>query len=806
MAKKTSKQTVAAVPEHDPVVSQALHFLADNPAVFQALFAPRTQFAAPDSSAPAALSRPKAGSTVPQASDGKKARAESLPPKEGFPRPSFPIAVAQQEDNSQLSPPPLVDRYPTVVGGQLSFNYVATVARLATTGYRQQAVDLWRELLEQDPHLSAVMQKRILSVANGKLEFLPADPDYELAQSACDMVKKEVARIPDLTQALVTLLWALYYAVQASEIIWTRDADGWHVVRLDFVHSRRIAWPDMQSWDAYIWDQGQVFGWNSPWGSTPTNAGVFGLRLADWPGKYVFFAPQLFADYPTRDGLARQLAMWALFKRVPVRGAIDYLERFAKGFLDITFTTQAGDEPRSATDEDIGAAQGLANVLGAGNGRTVTHPNSIKIEPKSFEGGGGKAKLTWSEWLGICNSEISKLVLGGTLGTEGASSGGNGSRSLGEVQERAETDLEQFDATALAECLRRDLVTVLIRLNMPEALGVVPRCLIHIEAEPDAKSVVSNAIQLADRGVPLDADDVAQKAGLKCVPNEQKDAKGRPKPRRMFKSDFIDPSLVDDTLMSEEAKQSAQDDKDAANDLAMQKAKQPVVSPIGAPGGKPAPANGNGKKVAPKPAKAKVAAKPPAKPAPKPAPAGKKKLGDDSLTFLLSARSTVLKLDSYEERTDRDIVREVYEMLLDDYPPSALDWVLAAKWVGPLEVPMAGIDFSERETWRASHEDISSYVDKLRAALAGGKKRKPAVFVKTPSNPLDQIVDGHHRTLSAESLGVPAWAYVATVYVDNGPWSTLHGRQLAGSSKEDVVENPSLIYEEEDTHDDEAAE
>jgi hypothetical protein len=78
--------------------------------------------------------------------------------------------------------------------------------------------------------------------------------------------------------------------------------------------------------------------------------------------------------------------------------------------------------------------------------------------------------------------------------------------------------------------------------------------------------------------------------------------------------------------------------------------------------------------------------------------------------------------------------------------------------------------------------------------------------VKTPSNPKVQIVDGHHRTLSAEALRVPALAYVAEVYVDNGPWSTLHGRQLTGSSKEEVVENPSFIYEEEETHDDEAAE
>jgi hypothetical protein len=133
--------------------------------------------------------------------------------------------------------------------------------------------------------------------------------------------------------------------------------------------------------------------------------------------------------------------------------------------------------------------------------------------------------------------------------------------------------------------------------------------------------------------------------------------------------------------------------------------------------------------------------------------------------------------------------------------------VLAAKWAGPVEVAMEDIDFSKRSTWRASHEDISSYVEKLHDALSGDKRRKPSVFVKTPKNPLVQIVDGHHRTLSSETVGVPALAYVADVYVENGPWESLHAKQTPGSSREEAAVNPSFIYEEEGvTHDDEAAE
>ena len=752
------------------------------------LKAPRVQYAAPAGAKPAALakSKGKASSTVASSNPAQ----EYLPPKEGAPRATFPVSVEQQAENAQLAPPPLVDRYPTVTGGQVSFQYVASIARLCTVGYRQQAVDLWRELLEQDPHLSSVLLKRISTVANGRFEITPFEleedhEDYELSNECCEMVRREVGRIPNLVQAFVNLLWGIYYGCTAAEIIWTRDPEGWHVDRLEFVHSRRLAWPDMQSWDAYIWDQGQVFGWNSPWGSTPTNAGVFGLRICDWPGKFVFFAPQLFGDYPTRDGLARQTAMWAAFKRVPARGAIDYLERFAKGWLDLTYSTANDGEPRMATKEDVSFADYLANRLGPGNGRTAVHPDSITIEAKSYDSG-AKAKLTWSEWISICNAEMSKIVLGGTLGTEVGTGGGN--RALGEVQERAETELEQFDATALAQTLKRDLVYWLVRLNMPEALHLVPDVALRLEVEPNPKSVVDNAWILVQSGAPLDADDTAKKAGYKLVPNTEKDADGNPKPRRLFKSDFLDPSVVDSSLVSDEAKQEKKDAADAASELAKAKASQPIVQAQGVPGAAQAQQTPKGKEPPPAPEaeEGKVSKD-----------EDEKKLGERRISFLLTSK-----------RPDKTPTRQVYEELLEDYPASSLDWILPAFWEGPVLVDLKTVDFSARESWRANTDDLSGYVDRLTKALGGVGKRKPIVLVKTPDNPLLLTVDGHHRLLACEQVGVPVLAYVAEVAENNGPWLRLHGMQKGGSSKFASYTDRAASYVYPETgivHDDEAA-
>jgi phage gp29-like protein len=744
--------------------------------------------------------------TVPMASRGTRPASSVMPKTKAAPEPTFPIAV--NPTPGVLAPPPLIDRYPLVQGQQLTFTYLASIFRLATTGYRQQFVDLLRELVENDGHLLSVLQKRILAVANGRIRFTPAvdegHPESELAKEVCELCEIEVLRIPNLTQSLATLLWAIYYAASCAEIIWSRDTAGWHVDRLEFVHSRRISWPDSQSWDAYIWDQGQVYGWQSPWGAAATNSGVFGLRIGNWPGKFVFYAPQIQGDYPTRDGLGRQAAIFALFKRIGVRGASSYLERFAKGFMDVSYKTSHSDEhpdaPREATADDIAIANQIAAALGPGSGSYAAHPDSISISPQSFDGG-SSTKITWQEWIGLCNAEMSKLVLGGTLGTEVGKGGGN--RALGEVMERGEVELQQFDATTLAETLKRDLVSWIVRLNRPDAIHLVPNIAIHTESDPDPKALIENAERVTGIGGAVDLDQLAEDTGVPLVPNETG------KPRRSFKSDMIKPELVQDDLLSPEAKKQAavdskaklaaatrsqvvaptpsngaDTDDDQADDAKPDPKKAPAAKPNAKPSGKVAPKPSKSSKSSPKD-KAEKAEKP-----------SKVKKATDGLSCEEVAQADAFrKFLLSSKRDDKEMAYAVYEELLEDYPPAALDWILAAHWEGPMEIPLDQIDFSQRKTWRADTDDLTPYRDRLNKALAGNGPRKPVIIVKTPGNPLYLIVDGHHRTLACLLEGVPAWAYVAEVHVDNGPWRRLHAEQKRGSSKNDTsVVGSSHVY------------
>lgn len=522
------------------------------------------------------------------------------PPRRGAPPPVYPITVDRQQ--KALAPVPLVDRYPLVIGQGLSAGYLASVYRLATTGYRQQYVDLQNELLEQDAHLFSVVQKRILSTANGAIEIQPpylpkGHKDAEQARKIADDVQARIDRIANRTESIAALLWAVYYGLAGAENFWTHNKFGWSVDRLGFIHSRRLAYPDGQSWDLYVWDQGQVLGWDSPWGNSPTNSNLYGLRVGDFPGKFTIHAPQLRGDYPTRDGVARETGIWAIFKRIGARGASTYLERFAKSFMDVVYNQPAsgGDggtaaHAREADDPDIELAKQIAQEIGPGSASYAVHGSSITINPKAFDGG-SSSKLTWQEWIGLCDAQESKAVLGGTLGTEVGKGGGN--RALGEVQERGEVDIEQYDATVLAQTLRRDIVSHLVRLNFPGHEHLTPKVIVHVDTDPDPKTVIANAKAMAEIGAPVDLDDLAETVGIPLVPNEDKGPDGKVKPRRAYIPDVTPPAEVDPDLESEESKQAKQDQADADNAVAMQKAKQPPVMPGAAgPGAKTAPKGG----------------------------------------------------------------------------------------------------------------------------------------------------------------------------------------------------------------------
>lgn len=458
--------------------------------------------------------------------------------------------IAQPTNDGALAPWPSIDKYgPLVIGPGLSLQYISAVFRLSMQGYRQGYVDLLDEMLEKDPHAFAALAKRVMGVSAGKVVVSPAanveagSLDEELAIEIARTVSEIIAAIPALEDHLTELAWALYYGIVGEELHWARDGQGWMIDRMSLVHSRRLSYPISGSWDLHVWDQGQVF---TDWARSSSTARISGLRVADAPGKFLIHAPQIRGGYPTRNGLGRQIAYWMALKLVASRGAPMYLERFAKPIGEGTYSTSAAETKRVASEDDIKKCEAALAAMGAGSLTNYVHPDTVTFGIRTPDAG-STAKLTFPEWIDICDGQTSKAVSGGTLGLEPSRSGGN--RALGETQRKGEIGLYKHDAGMLASSVKRDLVNALVRLNFPNApLRLYPTVKIHVEDDPDPMHIIERGVKAAQGGMPVDADALAEQAGLPLV------KPGDTKARRLYPiAPMKDPAAYDMDLAARAA-------------------------------------------------------------------------------------------------------------------------------------------------------------------------------------------------------------------------------------------------------------
>ena len=127
----------------------------------------------------------------------------------------------------------------------------------------------------------------------------------------------------------------------------------------------------------------------------------------------------------------------------------------------------------------------------------------------------------------------------------------------------------------------------------------------------------------------------------------------------------------------------------------------------------------------------------------------------------------------------------VYNLLADDYAAADIEWVRTVPWSGPVEAPLVTIDSSKMDRWQAAQPGKDAdLVAAFAAKLKAGEQLKPVVLVNNPST--DQkliVVDGHHRFLAYQQMGMPPVAYVGDVGSDDGPWSSLHDSKTGASQQ-----------------------
>jgi len=421
-----------------------------------------------------------------------------------------------------FAPPPAIDKWPIVLGSNISFAYIAATMRESLGGYRQLFVDVLDEMLDIEGHGYSVLSKRILGVAGARIELVPAKCanaiDEPRALEMCRLVESQFDNIPYRTEHIATLLWALYYGLTAAEILWARTAGAWTVEGLQFIHSRRLAYPfygmkEVDSpWDLYIWDQGAVQGF----GQSATN-GIYGLRIADYPNKFLVYSPKIRGNYPTREGLGRILVTYLALKRLVLRMSAQDFERFAKPWVVAYYkvTDDATGKPRDAEKEDIKAADDAMRGIGTGSLAGVVLPDSVRIELLR-----AATTLDQAAFLAWLDAAISKTVVGQTFTSEPGKHGTKGTNDTGKEDQ---VELSHFDGAGFADMLKAQLFVPIIACNEPGNERFAPTAKIHVQ-RTDPQRLVDIATKLADRNAPVDGAKICETVGVPLIDPKDKDA------------------------------------------------------------------------------------------------------------------------------------------------------------------------------------------------------------------------------------------------------------------------------------------
>lgn len=118
----------------------------------------------------------------------------------------------------------------------------------------------------------------------------------------------------------------------------------------------------------------------------------------------------------------------------------------------------------------------------------------------------------------------------------------------------------------------------------------------------------------------------------------------------------------------------------------------------------------------------------------------------------------------------------VYNQLLGNYPPKAIEWVKSARWIGPIQVPLDRVDTGDVKSWAASHQP--ERVKHFAKLIKKGKPVNPGISVQEPGETKIKVIDGHHRYLGSDKAKTPFNTYIGFVDSDGGVWDETHTHQF----------------------------
>ncbi len=370
---------------------------------------------------------------------------------------------------------------------------------LAMNGYLRDLTDLSYETMLIDPHLGSTWGKRARALASVEPQVVAATGDgIDPTKAAfyADVVRQQLEWIPNLRQHIVRMTWGHYHARALLEKVWRENPPGsrvrWRIDYLTWIHPRRIAFGperELRIRDD-VWQGG--------------NFEARGFDIRQVPQKFIPFTPQLFDDYPEREGLALRALYFSYFKRFGWRERLILMEIFGQPWRWIEVMPDAAAVPPEVLDR----GKDTAEKMGAHTAGQM--PKGLKLNvAQPAEGAGQVHKDVVQE----CDDQISKLILGNTRTTDAKADGLGGQQAL--VHQDEQGLVIAADGWNVGDVLTERFAGDIIRLNFGEdELSHCPRVKIAYEPPPDRSKEIERTSKAIAIGVPLKLDEVYERIGF----------------------------------------------------------------------------------------------------------------------------------------------------------------------------------------------------------------------------------------------------------------------------------------------------
>ena len=342
----------------------------------------------------------------------------------------------------------------SVQSGRLSLDpaKLGAALRAADTGNTTAMFEIF-DAVEQDPHVHAVLSKRKRRVLSRTMAIKPAVEDDANAQKAADLCRELVLGegaaegIANWRAALLDLSDAIGRGFALMQIVWVNEGSTWRPAKLN-------RWPQRDTVLGQPWGGGQDHDDDEVRVITAGQP-VYGEPLE--PNQWMLYVNKARSDTLARAALLRSCVWYWLFKHFSMRDWTIFADRYG-------MPVRVGKYNKSANDEERNALLDAVVTLGKDGGAIMPEGTTLELVESAHTG-----EHPFRSLVEMCDFQISKAILGGTLTTD---AGEKGARSLGEVHERTETDIADEDAKALEAAIKRDLLRPIVLFNLGERYPV----------------------------------------------------------------------------------------------------------------------------------------------------------------------------------------------------------------------------------------------------------------------------------------------------------------------------------------------